>query len=93
MAKSTVLHWCDSTENPVAGCDGCPLMPPRAVINMRIADLLPGDDVTEKRRIVSEAARHYENDPPIRSERHLVVRLQLDGHLDAVTTAQAQAII
>lgn len=27
MSKETKIQWCDSTVNPVMGCDGCPLYP------------------------------------------------------------------
>ncbi|BCU76864.1 DUF5131 family protein [Luteolibacter sp. LG18] len=35
MSEKTNIQWCDSTVNPVMGCDGCPLLPaPKHVANM-----------------------------------------------------------
>lgn len=35
MADNTSIQWCDSTSNPLMGCDGCPLYP--TVTGLRLA--------------------------------------------------------
>ena len=38
--KSTKIQWCDSTVNPVMGCDGCELWPTPDTIRREIAKAL-----------------------------------------------------
>ena len=38
MSKVTSIQWCHSTVNPVAGCDGCPLWPSEADLEVRITN-------------------------------------------------------
>lgn len=40
MADKTLIGWCDSTVNPVMGCDGCPLWPTPAALKRALAEAL-----------------------------------------------------
>ncbi|MEO8614778.1 MAG: DUF5131 family protein [Luteolibacter sp.] len=45
--KKTKIHWCDSTINPVMGCDGCPLYPSPASVRKSAMDWLQAQGVEE----------------------------------------------
>lgn len=57
MADNTLIGWCDSTVNPVMGCEGCPLWPtPSALRKSLAAELIDqGVPMDEARRLASEA--------------------------------------
>jgi hypothetical protein len=40
MAKSTPIQWCDSTVNPVMGCEGCELWPSNRVLKQHMGESL-----------------------------------------------------
>lgn len=40
MAEKTKIQWCDSTCNPVMGCEGCPLWPTPAALKKALAEAL-----------------------------------------------------
>ena len=40
--KLTKIQWCDSTVNPVAGCNGCPLFPQPSVVRKQVSAWLTG---------------------------------------------------
>jgi protein gp37 len=37
MSLNTQIQWCDSTVNPVMGCDGCPLFPNISIVRADLA--------------------------------------------------------
>ena len=49
MAKRTIIHWADSTVNPVMGCDGCPLSPPTAKVASNLKAKLVKCGIHEKK--------------------------------------------
>lgn len=59
MANNTSIQWCDSTVNPIMGCDGCELWPTSLKIKNRLVKELvtefPESDPSFLRNIVEQA--------------------------------------
>lgn len=57
--KNTNIQWCDSTINPVMGCDGCPLFPKPATVRNSVSEWLisQGNDKSTSEGLVNEYLR------------------------------------
>ncbi len=48
MSDHTKIQWCDSTCNPVMGCEGCPLWPTPAALTKALAEALASMGVSTR---------------------------------------------
>ena len=57
MSNITSIQWCHTTVNPVSGCDGCPLWPGLADLEIRITNLVMAHAPNANRNAVREHVR------------------------------------
>ena len=49
MSIKTKIQWCDSTVNPIMGCDGCQLFPKPATVQLDLAAALAEDGIPKEK--------------------------------------------
>jgi len=84
MSDHTLITWCDSTVNPVMGCEGCPLWPTPAALKKALAEELVNQGVRkdDAGRLAGEALDGLKATDTY--QRREALALQLEGEATAM---------